>query len=262
MFDSIYIFHFSKELKEEALIRLRKSIRSVNQEEFRIGILNCSDYCIRNEVPKNLQYAHLPREGVYNRSFMINEAVRRFVNEQYFNISDIDIMYPPTFGLAVRSLLKQFENETCRIVYYNNNMGVGDFKTYDECHENYSKCQDHLRSKRGPAGGLGIVHTESFWKIGGFEERFIGYGPEDQEFNLRISRINKLLKLDNELINTYHLWHNNFTPKKNFRDNLRIFSYLKNQFNKIKDKEIIAGSIPIPPIVYHQESERVKEIDL
>lgn len=261
--DLVYIFHFREDDKDEALNRFRCSLNSVSKKDFNICVLNSSDFCIRGFLDQDVRYAHVPKdfgEKLYNRSFMINECVKRLVTSEYFNIADIDVLFPKTFLSTVEKIIAN-EVEPCRIVYFNNNMGVGNYETYDECKKDFPLNKDHLRSKRGRAGGLGVVHTESFLKINGFEERYIGYGPEDQDFNLRISKINKYIELDDERINTYHLWHNNYTPKKNHRENLRIFQYIKEYIHKHDLKIVKSGSIEIPPILYHQENESIVEME-
>lgn len=263
MIDLIYIFHFRKEDKDEALERFKISLSSVDCRSFNVCVINCSEYCIKSFFDDKVKYIHVLKDygvNLYNRSFMINECVKQLVTTEYFNISDIDIIYPNTFTKTIKSILKE-NDKPCRIVYYNNNMGVGDFKTYEECKSAYPNCKDHLRSLRGPAGGLGIVHTESFHKVGGFEERYIGYGPEDQDFNLRISRINKHIVLDDERINTYHLWHINNTPKIKFRENMRIFFYIRDYLKKYPNQIFKSGEIEIPQIVYHQSGNNIIEIE-
>lgn len=259
-FDSVYIFHFQKEDKDEAIVRLKKSLSTINFTEFNIGIINCSEYCIKDCLDDRIKYFHDFKEGLYNRSYMINKAVEQFVTAEYFNISDVDIMYPPTYAEAMNQIIQE-SGEPCRIVYFNNNMCNQNFDTYEDCHNNYPNCQDHLRSKRGRAGGLGMVHTESFHKICGFEERYFGYSPEDQDFNLRISKINKYIEVDDEKVNTYHLWHMNNTPLKQYRQNMRMFFYIRDYIEQYNLKVVKAGEIEIPEMIYHQEGENIIEVE-
>jgi len=259
-FDFVYTFHFGEELKDEAIFRLNTSIKSLNLKKVKICLLNCSEFCIRDLIPFEIEYLHIPREGVYNKPFMINEAVNRMVTSEYFNLSDIDIVYPETFLETIKILIRK-SDEPIRIVFHNHNMGQGNYHSYNECERAYELNKDHLRSKTGPAIGLGIIHTESFKRLGGFDERFIGYGPEDKEFNFRISRICKYIDLNDVSLNTYHLWHNNNTPKENYRTNMRIWFYIKNYLEKNDLHEVVSGSIQVPDMVYHQYNESIKEIE-
>jgi len=263
MMDFIYTFHFQENEKNEAIKRFNLSLDSIDMTECDVCVINCSDYCIQKDLKYPVKYLHEPKkyeDNLYNRSFMINQCVNKLVTSEYFNISDIDILYPKTFVTTIESIIKE-NTKPCRIVYFNNNMGIGDFNTYDECKSNYETHKDHIRSYRGRAGGLGIVHTKSFHKVNGFEERYIGYGPEDQDFNLRISQINKYIELDNENVNTYHIWHNNSTPKKKHRENLRIFNYISDYIKKNNLQLVKSGSIEIPQIIYHQNQKNIAEME-
>lgn len=261
--DLVYIFHFRETDKDEALDRLRRSLNSVNFKKFTPCVINSSDFCISELLDGRVKYVHVPRdfgEGLYNRSFMINECVKRLVSSEYFTISDIDIIYPKTFANYIDKTIRK-SGEPCRIVYFNNNMGPGDYETYEECHNDFANNPDFCRSHRGPAGGLGVVHTESFMKIGGFDERYIGYGPEDQDFNMRISMINKFIEIDDENVNTYHIWHSNNTPKKKHRENLRIFRYIKEYISNNDLNIVKSGSIEVPNILYNQNNSEIVEVE-
>jgi len=263
-FDFVYTFHFREEDKNEALIRLNKSISSLNLNQVNVCLMNCSKYCIREFIPFNIKYEYVPTDfgiNLYNRAFMVNESVKRMVTSEYFNLSDIDILYPKTFLRTMKDIINQ-SNERTRIVFHNHNMGNGNFNTYEDCKKEYDSCKDNLRSKTGPAIGLGIIHTETFKRINGFDERFLGYGPEDKEFNFRISRVCKYIDLDDAKVNTYHLWHMNNTPRINYRNNMRIWYYIKEHIERNNLVEVKSGSIPIPEIIYHQEGLNIKEIEL
>jgi len=258
-FDFVYTFHFREDDKTEAIWRLNRSIASLNLNQVNVCVMNCSNYCIRDSIHYDVKYEYEPKDfgtNVYNRPFMVNEAVKRMVTSEYFNLSDVDIIYPKTFLKTMKSIIQQETGDVpLRIVFHNHNMGQGDFVTYKDCLEEYENCKDQIRSKTGPAPGLGIIHTETFKRINGFDERFFGYGPEDKEFNYRISRVCKYIDLDDPKVNTYHIWHMNNTPKINYRNNMRIWYYIKEHIESNNLIEVKAGSIEIPPIVYHQPEE-------
>jgi len=262
-FDFVYTFHFRENDKELAIERLNKSIASLNLNQIRVCLMNGSKFCIRKQIPFEIEYLHQPLdfgENLYNRAYMVNKA-SEMVTSEYFNLSDIDILYPKTFLKTMKSII-QDSTEPLRIVFHNHNMGQGNFETYEDCKQEYEKCKDNLRSKTGPAVGLGIIHTETFRRIGGFDDRFIGYGPEDKEFNFRISKVCKFIDLDDERVNTYHLWHTNNTPRINYRNNMRIWYYIREYIQNKNLTEVKAGSISVPEIVYHQDNENITEVEL
>lgn len=58
--------------------------------------------------------------------------------------------------------------------------------------------------KQWQGGGLLVVHRECWDKVGGFDERFVGWGREDTCFNLRALRRASWDRLPGD---AWHLWH-------------------------------------------------------
>ena len=115
---------------------------------------------------------------------------------------------------------------------------VCDFKTYNDYKLFFNCHGDQTRTGKGIAPGNGLIHLKSFKKINGYDEYYKGYGLEDADFNLRISYINKLLTIDNEKINTCHLFHETI-----FRDKLGLIdiynvnkSYYQNKRKKLLEQ--------------------------
>ena len=46
-----------------------------------------------------------------------------------------------------------------------------------------------------------------------------------------------------------------------YRDNMRVFSYIKEHIEQNKLKVVKSGEIEVPPIVYHQEGPNIKEME-
>ena len=205
-FDFLYSFHFDQNI-EEAIDRLKISIKSIINQKVNVCICNTSVKCIKkylNDFP-SIKYIHQPEKvKVYCKSKTINIGVKELISSNYFFISDIDLIYPPNFieYMSVFTLVKF----PIRVIFSNHNL---DFTS--TIPQNYEECKNFFEVNKTKhkffAPGNGLIHLSSFKKIGGFDERFIGHGSEDSEFNYRISKINKYYQFDLEEINTFHLFH-------------------------------------------------------
>lgn len=76
--------------------------------------------------------------------------------------------------------------------------------------------------KNLPLGGLNIVPRENFEKIGGFDERFKGWGGEDDGFASSMDTLCGPHFRMNE--NLYHLWHERESTRNNphYSENLKL----------------------------------------
>jgi predicted glycosyltransferase involved in capsule biosynthesis len=93
------------------------------------------------------------------------------------------------------------------------------------------------KAKGGYAHGNGLIHLESFMKIRGYDEEMIGYGPEDDLFNTRISKINNII-YDNSIENaTMHLWHPRFHMIQH-KKNMQIWKERKAFYNSLMNPTI------------------------
>lgn len=198
------------ELRTLAIGRFKSSLESTYKQKCRICVCDTSINSLYDEIKDYVDkknYIHCPAvpADTYNRSRSINIGVKKLVKTPYFIISDIDLVYPPTY---VQELIKY---TTCpvpiRVVFTNHNLGP-DVVTgnYDECHKASEHSFDSTRS-RGVAGGNGLLHLASFKKVYGYNEVYTGYGPEDQDLNTRLRLICNYVEIDDPKINSYHLYH-------------------------------------------------------
>lgn len=209
MIDCVYPFHFNDTSKRtEAIIRLQFSLTSIKDQSIRPCIMNNSNIDIEEDLKEfNIKYKHIPLDiKPYSRSMSINLGVKELVQSDFFLVSDIDLIYHPEFYSVVNEYMTH--NEKVRVVFVNRNLGTDFFSSdYFECEEKFKDHKDINRTPEGPSGGNGLIYRECFDKIGGYNEEFIGYGPEDAEFNERISEVCNLIYDDNPIGITYHLHH-------------------------------------------------------
>lgn len=201
MIDFLYVFNFSINKLAKAIERLNCSIKSIYKfnKDFRILILDASEKNNKHflEEKENIIYIHKPFKGYFNKCVLINHLVKNYVQTEYFIFSDIDLIYPPGY---IEKMKKKIKKDIVRIIPYNHNVFEDKYTSIYNYIKHYDK-----NEKGGFAHGNGLIHTESFIKIQGYDEEFIGYAPEDDMFNQRIGKINKLI-YDRDIV-TYHLFH-------------------------------------------------------
>jgi hypothetical protein len=243
-FDVVYPFDFDEEHIEQALYRLNWSLKSIVKQNVNICVYVTSQKCIKKRIKYPVNYIHNPiKQEYYNRSKTINLAVKDFVKSKYFLVSDIDLIYHHDFIHNV-SLVVNEKDKPLRIIFYNVNLNEKcqiDNPTYENCKQIWDSHYSCNPNCRNPEHGLsmvpfnalgnGIFQLKSFTDIGGFCEKFIGWGPEDHEMLHRISKTNEVVYINKEGFNTFHLYH----PHKQFE---KEYDVLKKKNDEIYNKII------------------------
>jgi len=73
-------------------------------------------------------------------------------------------------------------------------------------------------------GGIILISKEAFFKIGGYNSEFVGWGFEDVDFNKRSKISNKVSRIENEDAICWHLQHDNTIRTENplYSNNIKI----------------------------------------
>ncbi|MGG1397559.1 galactosyltransferase-related protein [Bacillus salipaludis] len=131
------------------------------------------------------------------------------------------------------------------------------------------KCKKASWIYEGFAGKVNIISRKNFEAAGGFDERFIGWGGEDDAFSCAVNTICGHFVRYSAAI--FHLWHPrasyNTNPNAKFNMNL-VSRYRGANGNKEKMMEIISeGKIQTNPkskicfaILVHKNRELVKQL--
>ena len=257
--DLLYIFNFKENLIDDAIDRLNYSINSINAKDVNIKICNYSKYCIKGELntKQDFKYIHKPLFEEFSRSKTINKGVKDLVTSSYFILSDIDLIYSKNHFNKIKDIIDENKNPI-RLVSYNLNQRPIYSSKFAYSRQKYLKRFYRKFSKKtkpqyfsdfntlitnssffqkGFAHGNGLIHRETFDKIGGYDEEFIGYGPEDDMFNNRISFLNKLIYYEKDDLLTLHLWHPRYNMIQ-FKKNMKIWEERKNYLKTLKNPKI------------------------
>ena len=270
--DFVYIFNFELATINHAIQRFRCSLKSIEFQNVNICVSNNSLVCIYDkiiDIVPNVRYIHTPYNGSFSRALGINYAVKTLVTSEYFIVSDIDLVYSKDH---IQRLLLKFsalrrEGENIRFVTYNYNLLPivqfsnlrRRFRSYipfakflmnlDEKEiphvytHDYEVLDQLPRSNGGYAHGNGMIHKDSFIQIRGYDEEMIGYGPEDDLFNTRISKINRIIYDNLPDTASFHLWHPRFHMIQ-FEKNMDIWRNRKLYYNSLVNptyKDVIAN---------------------
>ncbi|WP_282171260.1 galactosyltransferase-related protein [Cytobacillus firmus] len=176
---------------------------------------------------------------LFSRSEAINEAAKKATRDIYV-ISDADFFYDPKIITRGIDLLK----EHAWIIPYNriHYIQPGSTKKIIESNPIWPlsvKVESHLEN-REKVGGLNIIPRKYFEEVGGFDERFIGWGLEDRAFANTVNTIcGNFARMDAEV---FHLWHStqNVENNPNYHDSRLLFQrYLQATGDKEKMRKVI-----------------------
>lgn len=164
----------------------------------------------------------------FNKSWCVNVAVRQSQFDRIL-VLDADIQFEEDYFQKIFDFSQDNKNE----LFFNGFSSV-----------RLQKGRDNLEERIGyptdiKAAAISWYATKSFfWSIGGMNEKYYGYGAEDQDIweraRYKMNYYNTVPSMPYEIIHTYHHWH----PKEsNFPLNERRV-YLLNETLKDVNAEI------------------------
>jgi hypothetical protein len=168
-----------------------------------------------------------------NKSKAVNLAAKK-AKRDIFVIADADVVYDPNLIVeALRLLQKEAWIVPFSEVYNVEKGGTDRLLNTSPKWPIELKLDDCTRSDwvyEGFAGKLFVITRENFEKVGGFDERFIGWGGEDDAFSHSVQTLcGKLVNLDGEI---FHLWHPSSSYESN--PNGKANANLLNRYERAK----------------------------
>jgi hypothetical protein len=186
------------------------------------------------------RYVHLNTGGdFYSRSLGFNQGFN-VSNTDYVILADADCLLDVQFLNNIHTYYTEFNSffviPYANPVYYLSKEETESFilNNEDNTGDNSKRKVDSLKKA---SGGIGIISSDNYYRVGGFDERFRGWGVEDDAFH------NKCLefKLSSERLNAQmvHLYHSDsFSGGNNYGNNISIYDndYGKNNFVDIANR--------------------------
>jgi predicted glycosyltransferase involved in capsule biosynthesis len=228
----IYIFNYTPETYPQAFKRLQCSVKSLENQDVEIYVLNFSDERLLDSISGIIEIRPAEDYTYYNKARAINFLVRYWLESEYFLMSDVDIIYPKDYVEKMQVIADKYNS--CRVIPFI-------YRTRNEIYstdlsELYNVSFTDTRNNQSLAAGIGLIHRPAFMEIRGYDEGYVGHGPEDHDFNLRITKKSTLINDYTNIV--YHLWHPNLRQDNTKANSERLYDKFNNFYN---NKLIIAN---------------------
>lgn len=168
---------------------------------------------IADQLPEWVRYIHITPPTVdmpYCRSWAFNVGAKA-ASGDYFIFHDNDMLIPESYSVEMLKTLQQgyeFVNLKRFVFYLNEKHTASVFaglSTYAD------DAPEYIVQNLEGGGSLG-VERKAFFEIGGFDESFVGWGGEDNEFWERAATRNIF---SYGYLPIVHLWHASQPGKQN-----------------------------------------------
>jgi GT2 family glycosyltransferase len=146
--------------------------------------------------------------------------------------ADNDILLnPESLNEAIENVIKNKGSASPYNVVYD--LKEDDFKTVINFPLEF-KCLNRVSRCGFYAGGVVILHREAFEKLGGWDERFIGWGGEDDQFYTKIKKLEIPVFVNKSSI-AYHLHHTRIHDSgnnPNYSNNVKVWKETERIFKE------------------------------
>jgi hypothetical protein len=178
-----------------------------------------------------------------NKAKAVNLAVKKATRD-VFVIADADVVYDPNLIMEAIKVLKKGGFVVPFTAVYNIEKQGTDrlLKTKPKwpIDVKSGECYKSNWVYEGFAGKLFVISRENFEAVGGFDERFIGWGGEDDAFSHAARTMcGKLVNIEGKV---YHLWHpaSSYQTNPNGRANAKLLGrYERASGKKEKMKKLL-----------------------
>ena len=188
-----------------------------------------------NRVDKHL-YINTGND-FYSRSRGFNEGYNVSTGD-YIIMADGDCLLDTSFFEKIHNYYAQFDSyfviPYSNPVYYLSKEETEGFIStgQDNTGNNQTRKTEALKNA---SGGIGIVSAENFYRVGGFDPRFKGWGVEDDAFNNKCIGLGLQSKrLDHQMVHLHHA--DSFQGGENYGYNVMVYN---TDYAKKSAKDIV-----------------------
>ena len=177
----------------------------------------------------------LADSGAFNKSKLINMAADNAASDVLL-VCDADIIVKAADLRRTLSALAQgleFARPFEQLIDLDNQQTVEYLDTGilpERAKKNESNSRAHLGEELCMAGGTFVIRKSVFFEVGGFDERFSGWGGEDDAFVLSL-RVNRSKVVYLKGATAWHMWHPRSKRSSPFQggDNHQLLKSLQDQ---------------------------------
>ncbi len=211
----------------DRLPQLQRTIRSLYaQEDVTVEclVVDQSDEPILNDLPAETHYIHLAKGAAtrgWHKSWAYNVGARAATSE-ILVFHDGDICVPVRYGAEVVRTIQQNGYDAAsiqRFLFYLNPRGTAAVDRSDQFRTRLVPQRVYQNWK----GGTIAIRRDAFLSVGGFDEGFVDWGGEDDEFFDRCRQSLRHCRFG--YVPFVHLWHAP-QPDRKATDNVNIAQIL------------------------------------
>lgn len=192
----------------ERLPLLRKVIESIHaQEGVAVECIVVEQNATQDVegLPHEVQHIHLPHPTDatgWHKSWAYNVGVAQ-AKANIVVCHDGDILVPSRYAQEIIKHLRNGENDVVHLQRFLFCLNQGDTEGIFVTPDFLVRCVPE-RVRQNWQGGTLAISKEAFYQIGGYDQRFVGWGGEDNEF---FDRCRTLRAFRSGYLPFIHLWH-------------------------------------------------------
>lgn len=138
---------------------------------------------------------------------ILNNIGIRNAKTPYIMTTDVDLLYAPKFMETVIESLEENLMIESRTMYWKEPLVNKIYNGELDPEKNIDACKIGRIKKRSTCGGCQCMHINSWTKLRGFDEKYVGWGSEDFDLLTRVGKAKIKVKWLGESINDIMLFH-------------------------------------------------------
>lgn len=214
---SFIIAHHGTQRLDHVLWTVRSILGQENVAVECLIVDQSSEPCFGDRLPTDVRNIHRPLPtGMtgWRKSWALNQGARA-ASADILVFHDGDIICPAGYARALMTSMDGYGATSIQRFLFNLNQADTEhtFRTGQ-----WPSLMTASRVRQNWEGGTIAVRRKAFFELGGYDEAFVGWGGEDNEF---FSRCNGVHHLTFGFVPFVHLWHPS-QPDKHISDNRNI----------------------------------------